>query len=50
VPVNTKDITAIEAYVRPDSIPPEVRREMLFGGSESRACDAVVIWTRRANR
>lgn len=55
VPVNTKDVTAIEVYVRPDTVPPEIRRELLFSrapsrlpGGSPRSCDAVVIWTRRA--
>ncbi len=55
VPVATKDVTAMEVYVRPDTIPPEIRREMSFHspaglGANARDCDAVVIWTRRANR
>jgi hypothetical protein len=55
VPVSTKDVTAMEFYIRPDSVPPEVRREMSFHspagvGASARNCDAVVIWTRRSNR
>jgi len=52
VPTYTADITGMEVYVRPDTIPPEIQREMNFGsapskGIHARSCDAVVFWTRR---
>lgn len=54
VPLYTKDLTAMEVYIRPDTVPPEIRREMAFHsapgmGNNSRTCDAVVFWTRRAH-
>lgn len=53
VPLYTADLTGMEVYVRPDTVPPEVQREMNFHSSpargiNSRSCDAVVFWTRRA--
>lgn len=53
VPRYARDLTTMEVYVRPDSVPPEIRREMTFSaapdrGVNARGCDAVVFWTRRA--
>lgn len=53
VPLYTADLTGMEVYVRPDTVPPEVQREMNFHsdperGVNARGCDAVVFWTRRA--
>lgn len=50
VPRYTKAIMAIEAYIRPDSVPANIQHEMRFHSSmpssrQVKRCDAVVFWT-----
>ena len=47
VPRYTHQLSAMEIYLHPDSVPPEVMRSMVrfSRGVDVRHCDAIVFWT-----